>query len=280
MDYNYFLVDCGEGTQVQLRRYHYKLQKIKHVFISHLHGDHFFGLIGLISTLNLLGRKGELHVYANEQLEEIIQLQLKVSGTELLYPLIFHNTDGQKAQIIYEDSERYVKSFPLNHFVPTTGFLFREKQKPRKVNKQFLADENVPFSEIPKIKTGADFINSKGEIFKNKDITTDPPKALSFAFCSDTAYFEAMISEIKNVDLLYHEATFTSDMRQVATDKFHSTAAQAATIASKANARELLIGHFSARYKNLEELFEEAKSVFPNTRLAEEGKTFDVLGAK
>jgi len=280
MDYKYFLVDCGEGTQMQLRRYHYKLQKIKHIFISHLHGDHFFGLIGLISTLNLLGRKDELHVYANGQLKEIIELQLRVSDTELIYPLTFHSTDGQKSQILYEDSDRLIKSIPMNHMIPTTGFLFCEKQRPRKVNKQFLSDENVPFAEIPKIKAGADFIGPKGKIFKNKDITKDPPVARSFAFCSDTGYFEPMISEIRNVDLLYHEATFKSDMEQVANDKFHSTAAQAASIASKANAGELVIGHFSARYKNLEELFAEAKAVFPNTQLAEDGRTFDVRGAE
>jgi ribonuclease Z len=276
MDYKYFLMDCGEGTQMQLRRYHYKLQKIKHIFISHLHGDHFFGLIGLISTLHLLGRKDELHVFANEHLQEIIQLQLRVSGTELSFPLFFHPTDSGKPQVIYEDEERYIKSFPLSHRIPTTGFLFCEKEKPRKVIKEFLLMEDVPVAEIPKIKAGADFINANGKIFKNADITKSPPKARSFAYCSDTGYFEAIIPEIRNVDLLYHEATFASDMEQVANEKFHSTAGQAATIAKKADVGELIISHFSARYKLLEVLLEEARSVFPNTQLAEDGKIFGV----
>ncbi len=276
IDYKYFLVDCGEGTQMQLRRYHHKLQKIKHIFISHLHGDHFFGLIGLISTLHLLGRKDELHVYANEQLQEIIHLQLKVSGTELSFPFFFHPTDWHNTQIIYEDDDRYVKSFPLNHRIPTTGFLFYEKEKPRKLLKEFLFAQDVPVAEIPKIKGGADFINSEGGIFKNDEITTPPPEARSFAYCSDTAYFEAIIPEIRNVNLLYHEATFTNDLKQVAIEKLHSTAGQAATIAKKAAAGELVISHFSARYKVLEELLEEARSIFPNTHLAKDGKIFEV----
>jgi len=276
MDYKYFLVDCGEGTQMQLRRYHYKFQKIKHIFISHLHGDHFFGLIGLISTLQLLGRKDELHVYANEALQEIIRLQLKVSGTELTFPFFFHYTDAQETQIIYEDDDRYVKSFPLDHSVPTTGFLFGEKEKPRKIKKGFLVSKDVPVSIIPKIKAGADFVDVNGKVFKNNDITTAPAATRSFAYCSDTRYFEPMIGEIKNVNLLYHEATFMNDMEIVAAEKFHSTAAQAATIALKANADELVIGHFSARYKKLEELLNEAKAVFPNTQLAEDGKFFEV----
>lgn len=277
MDYKYFLVDCGEGTQIQLRRFHYKFQKIKHIFISHLHGDHFFGLIGLISTLQLLGRKDELHVYANGQLEEIINLQLKVSGTVLSYPFFFHPTGAQKPQIIYEDADRFVKSFPLNHSVPTTGFLFCEKEKPRKMKKEFLAAENVPVAEIIKIKAGADYVNPAGKLFKNDDTTISPPKARKFAYCSDTAYFEPVVPEVRDVEMLYHEATFKSDMGQVARDKFHSTAAQAATIAKKANVGGLVIGHFSARYKNdVLGLLDEAVAIFPNTHLAEDGKVFEV----
>ena len=276
MDYKYFLVDCGEGTQMQLRRYHFKLQKIKHIFISHLHGDHFFGLVGLLSTLHLLGRKEEVHVYANEQLKEIIEVQFRASGTELIFPIYFHPVDSTESRVIYEDSDRIVSSFPLNHRIPTTGFLFREKEKPRKVKKEFLMAEDVPVSEIPKIKAGADFVNQGGKVFSNNDITNNPSPARSFAYCSDTGYFEPVISEIRNVDLLYHEATFMSDMEQVAIEKFHSTARQAATIAHKANAVKLIIGHFSARYKNLDELLEEATSVFENTHLAEDGKVFEV----
>lgn len=261
---------------MQVRRYRYKLQKLRHIFISHLHGDHFFGLIGLISTLQLLGRKDELHVYANEALLEIIELQLKVSGTVLTFPFFFHPTNAAETQIIYEDKDRYVKSFPLNHRIPTTGFLFVEKDKPRKIKKEFLLSEDVPVLEFPKIKAGADFTNAKGKVYKNREITSGPPQARSFAYCSDTAYFEPVINEIENVDLLYHEATFMNDMEQVATEKFHSTAAQAASIALQAGVGKLVIGHFSARYKKLEELLEEATSVFPNTQLAEDGKVISL----
>jgi ribonuclease Z len=201
---------------------------------------------------------------------------LKVSQTDLIYPLIFHIVDTERPQVIYEDDERYVKAFPLNHSIPTTGFLFCEKQRPRKMKKSFLAAENVPVEEIPKIKAGADFINEAGMVFKNKDITISPPKPKKFAFCSDTGYHEPVVDEIRDVNLLYHEATFKNDMEKVAEEKLHSTAAQAATIAAKANAGALVIGHFSARYKHLDELLNEARAIFPQTWLAEDGKIFQV----
>jgi ribonuclease Z len=276
MNYRYFLVDCGEGTQIQLRRFHFKIQKINHIFISHLHGDHFFGLIGLVSSFHLIGRKDALHLYGSPLLEEIITMQLKATETDLIYPLIFHTVDAEKPQLIYEDEERYVKSFPLKHSIPTTGFLFGEKERPRKMKKSFLAAENVPVEEIPKIKAGADYINEAGVIFRNKDITISPPKPKKFAFCSDTAYHEPVIEEIHDVNLLYHEATFKSDLEQVAGEKLHSTAAQAATIAAKAKAGALVIGHFSARYRELDSLLQEAREIFPNTWLAEDGKIFYV----
>jgi ribonuclease Z len=279
MNYKYFLIDCGEGTQMQLRKYRFKLQKINHIFISHLHGDHFFGLIGLISTLHLLGRDKELHIYANEQLKEIIDLQLSVSGTELIFPLIFHPTNQNESEIIYEDEQRFVKSFPLNHRVPTTGFLFSEKNRLRKIRKDFLQEVDVPFDEIPKIKAGEDFVDSQGNVHLNKEITTNPLDPRTFGFCSDTSYFEPAIDNIRNINLLYHEATFMQEMAEVAHEKFHSTAAEAATIAYKAGVKGLIIGHFSARYTSLDELLDEARVIFPATRLADDGDEFKIIDA-
>jgi len=278
MNHKYFLVDCGEGTQMQLRRYKIKIQKIKHIFISHLHGDHFFGLIGLMSTFHLLGRDEELHIYANPDLQQIIDLQLKVSLTELAYPVIYHPTNAGKSEVIYEDDKNLVKTFPLIHTVPTTGFLFYEKTRLRKIKKDFLHKEEVPFDMIPKIKSGADFISEDGKIFKNEEITISPPLPRSFAYCSDTAYNESMIEHITNSDLIYHEATFMEDMKAVAAEKQHSTAAQAAEIAKQAKVDKLIIGHFSARYKELDKLYAEATAIFPETLLANDGEVFKVGG--
>jgi ribonuclease Z len=277
MDYTYFLMDCGEGTQIQMRKSKIKLQRIRHIFISHLHGDHFFGLVGLISTFHLLGRTEELHVYAPRGLQDIIQLQLMASQTQLIYPLIFHDTNPDQPEILYETDEHLVKSFPLDHRIETTGFLFAEKQKPRKLKKSFLFyDVEITVEDILKIKAGADFVSDTGRIFKNADITEDPPQPLSFAYCSDTRYFEPVIQYINKVNLLYHEATFMEDMKSVAQEKYHSTALEAATIAKKANAGMLILGHFSARYKELDQLLAEAQSIFKNTQLATDGLTIDL----
>lgn len=278
MNHKYFLVDCGEGTQMQLRRYKIKMQKIKHIFISHLHGDHFFGLIGLLSTFHLLGRDEDLHVYANHELQAIIDLQLKVSATTLAYPVHFHATSPDRSEIIYEDDRNVVKTFPLIHTIPTTGFMFYEKPRQRKFKKDFLRREDVPLEMIPKIKNGADFVAQDGRVFKNEDITVSPLPPRSFAYCSDTAYNEAMVEHIRNADLIYHEATFMEDMKTVASEKQHSTASQAAQIAKMANVDKLLIGHFSARYTDLTEIYAEAVAVFPETLLASEGEVFKVGG--
>ncbi len=280
INYKYFLVDCGEGTQIQLRRFKIKIQKINHIFISHLHGDHFFGLIGLISTYHLLGRDKELHIYANPAIEEIINLQLTVSGTRLLYPLIFHPIDADVPATIFENKDIAVKTFPLNHSVPTTGFLFIEKERARKIKKNFILKEDVPICEFQKIKNGADYINPEGKIYLNEQITVSPPQPRSFAFCSDTSYFEPVIPYIRNVDLLYHEATFMKNMANIAAEKYHSTADQAASIAKKANVKNLILGHFSARYRKLDDLLTEAQDIFPNTHLAEDGKIFRILREK
>lgn len=277
MDYTFFLMDCGEGTQIQLRKSKIKLQRIRHIFISHLHGDHFFGLIGLISTFHLLGRKDDLEVYGPKGLEEIINIQLQASQTRLNYSLTFHLTNPEKAEVVYETDDHYIKSFPLDHSIETTGFLFAEKQKPRKVKKSFLFyDVEVSVDDILKIKAGADFISNNGRVYKNKDITEDPPVPVSFAYCSDTKYFEGVIEHIRGASMLYHEATFMEDMRDVADAKFHSTAIGAATIAKKAKVDNLILGHFSARYRELDKLLEEAKNVFPNTVLAIDGATTEL----
>lgn len=263
---------------MQLRRYKIKMQKIKHIFISHLHGDHFFGLIGLLSTFHLLGRDDELHVYANPELQPIIDLQLKVSATTLSYPVHFHHTSPKKSEIIYEDDRNVVKTFPLIHTIPTTGFLFYEKPRPRKFKKDFLRREDVPLEMIPKIKNGADFVTQDGRVFKNEDITISPLPPRTFAYCSDTAYNEAMVEHISKADLIYHEATFMEDMKTIASEKQHSTASQAAQIAKMADVDKLLIGHFSARYNDLTEIYEEAAAVFPKTLLATEGEVYKVGG--
>jgi len=277
MDYTYFLMDCGEGTQVQIRKSKIKLQKIRHIFISHLHGDHFFGLIGLISTLHLLGRKDDLDIYGPEGLEKVIEIQLEASQTMLNYPLHFHITNPNQAEVVYETDEHFVKSFPLDHRIPTTGFLFAEKLKPRKIKKSFLFyDLEVSVEEILKIKNGSDFVSNTGKVYKNAEITEAPAKPISFAYCSDTKYFEAVIDHIKGVDVLYHEATFMEDMRAVADEKYHSTTLGAATIAKKANVGKLILGHFSARYRQLDKLLAEAKEIFPSAELAADGIIIDL----
>ena len=272
MDYTYFLMDCGEGTQLQIRRFKVRLQRIKHIFISHLHGDHFFGLVGLISTFHLLGRKEELHVYGPEKLREIIDIQLKASQTELIFPLHFHTTNPSEPEIVFETDAHYVKSFPLDHRIETTGFIFGEKLKPRKVKKSFLFfDEDISVEDILKVKAGEDFVSKSGKVYKNEDITDDPPVPASFAYCSDTRYYEPVAERVSKADILYHEATFMDKMKHVAEEKYHSTAKQAALIAKKAGVGKLLLGHFSARYRELDELLAEARDVFPNTELAIDG---------
>lgn len=271
----YFLIDCGEGTQMQLRRYNIRFQRISHIFISHLHGDHFFGLIGLISSFHLLGRKDPLHVYSDAKLREIIEMQLEASQTKLAYSLFFHALP-ESSEIIYEDDHQFVKAFPLDHRIATTGFLFAEKTRLRKIKKTFLAKENVSIEDIKMIKAGADFVSRSGHNYQNSEITLEPPKPRSFAYCSDTKYNETIIGHIQGASLLYHEASFGEDMAVIADEKYHSTAHDAATIALKSGAEQLIIGHFSARYKKTNDLLEEAIQVFPNTLVAEDGLTIQI----
>jgi len=266
-----FLIDCAEGTQLQIRKYHIHFQRIRRIFISHLHGDHFFGLIGLLNSLHLLGRKEELHLYGPPLLKEILDLQLDASQTTLVYPLIFHLISPAGYEMIYENDTVTVHSFPLVHSIPTCGFIFREKKQLRKIRKDRIKDLQVPVSEMLNLKKGKDYADEQGEIHKNEDLTLDPPPSRSYVYCSDTVYTESIIPYIQKADLLYHEATFMQDMTQIAHEKFHSTTIEAATLAKKAGVKKLLIGHFSARYEDLQPLLDEARSVFPETYLAEDG---------
>jgi ribonuclease Z len=270
------LLDCGEGTQIQLRKSGVKIQKISHIFISHLHGDHYFGLIGLVNTLHLLGRTQELHLYSVSPLKQLIDLQLELSRTTLAYPLIFHAFETDKPAIILDDDQFTVTTIPLDHRVPTCGFLIKEKPEKRKIRKDFLKDARVPVQYFERIKEGEDYTDEKGNVFPNRLITDDPPAVKSYAYCTDTAYHEPIIPIIKNCDLLYHEATFMEDKAADAHAKFHSTAREAATIAKKAGVKKLVIGHFSARYKEVESLLQEAKEVFPETILGQDGMTIQV----
>ena len=272
----FYMIDCAEGTQLQLRKNRIKIQRINHIFISHLHGDHFFGLIGLISTMHLLGRNKELHIYAPAPLEEILNIQLKASQTELVYPLFFHPIDPDLNDIIYEDEKLTITTIPLDHRIPTCGFLFKEKLGKRKLINDMINSLNIPINEFSGLKNGADYKDEKGNIVKNDELTEDPYPIRSYAYCSDTGFTDTIIPIVKDVNLLYHEATFTHDKVEVAREKFHSTAMDAATIAKEANAKKLIIGHFSTRYESSDLLVEEAVSIFKNTEAASDGKKFQV----
>ena len=268
-----FLIDCGEGTQLQLNLYKIKVSRIRHILISHLHGDHFFGLIGLISTMHLHCRKSELNLYGPPGLAEIITMQLKVSCTVLSFPLHFHEINPEKACCIFENEKLTIQTIPMVHRIPCTGFLFREKIKPRRIIKEKIREE-FSLIDMVSLKSGKDIKDENGNIiFKNEDYTLPPRKSRSYAYCSDTMYHEGIINHIRGVDLLYHEATFLSDREQRAKETFHATARQAATIAKKAGVGQLLIGHYSSRYKDITPFRTEAREVFDNTILAIEGET-------
>lgn len=272
----FFLIDCGEGTLIQMNRYKIKFHRINHIFISHLHGDHYLGLLGLISTMHLQGRVSTLHIHGPHDLKEIIDIQLKYSETTLRYPVEFHSIDPKNPSVLYDDEDVSISSIILSHRIPCTGFLFTEKPRQRKLKKDKLAQFNIPVTFYNELKAGKDYIDEEGKTVPNSALTIDPRKPRRYAFCSDTIFDERLISIVKGVDLLYHEATFLSDKADRAKETFHSTAAQAATIAKEAGVRRLIIGHFSARYKNLYPLLEEAKSVFPETTLAIEGDRFSI----
>ena len=272
----FFLIDCGEGTQGQFLKYKFKLNKLSHIFISHLHGDHYLGLVGLLSTLHLQGRTTEIHIYGQPELMDVIELQLRLSQTRLRYQLIFHPVQHYAPSIIYEDDDMLIKSIILNHRIPCTGYHFSEKPKPRKLIIAKLQQHNIPFSFYGRLKDGFDYEDDEGKIIPNAELTISSTAPRSYAFCSDTCYDESIIDEIKGVNLLYHEATFMNDLAERAKTTFHSTSLQAATIAKKAGVDKLIVGHFSARYRDLKPLLDEARTVFKNTELAIEGHKFSV----
>lgn len=273
---NTFLVDCGESTQLQLSRYHCKAPKIDHIFISHLHGDHYLGLMGLLFTMHLLKRDRDLHVYGPKGLSEIITIQLKYSNSTLNYNIVFHELSHTEKQLIFEDKTVTVHSFPLNHRIPCTGFLFKEKLKPIRLNKEKLPSD-ISLLQIGMLKRGEDVVDESGRLlYKNKELTLPPRKSRSYAYCSDTKYDTSIIKHIYGVDLLYHEATFLEGKAIWAEKTFHSTTDQAGKIASAANVGKLLIGHYSARYKDLTPFIEETKNYFENAELAIEGETIEI----
>ncbi|HJM16111.1 MAG TPA: ribonuclease Z [Flavobacteriales bacterium] len=271
----FFLIDCAEGTQVQLRKYKIKFQKINRVFISHLHGDHYFGLIGLISSMNLLGRDKELHIYAHQKLKSIIDIQLDVASTELCYPLFFHPITPDIDEVLFEDKKIRISTFPLNHGIDCNGFLFEEKLSPRKLLSEKVKEYNIPIDKLKEIKQGSDFISADGKKIKNTEITKENRIPNSYAFCSDTKYHEELIEKIKDVKLLYHETTFMKDRSVRADETNHSTTIDAANIANLSSAKNLLIGHFSQRYQDEDLLLKEVKSIFNKAMIASEGLIID-----
>jgi ribonuclease Z len=272
----FFLIDCGEGTQVQLRRNHLRFIRIDYIFISHLHGDHFFGLVGLISTMHLLGRKKGLHIYAPPELEEVILLQLRISTTALSYPLHFHAIQAETPVTILENNYLEVITLPLSHKIPTTGFIFREKPGLRSIHDETVKKYGIPFKVFEALKSGSDYTTSDGKLILNEELTRAPAPSRSYVYCSDTAYYEAIIPAIEGADMLYHETTFMADKAAIAAEKFHSTTVEAATIALKARVKKLLIGHYSARYDDLQPLLDESRAVFPETYLTRDGMVFDI----
>jgi len=272
----FFLIDCGEGTQIQLRKYKQVFSKINNIFISHLHGDHFFGLPGLISSFSLLGRKADLNIYCPRDLERIISCMLGGFGDKITFNINYIYTNPKQEEIIYEDKEVIVKSFPLKHRIVTTGFYFIEKQKRNRLIKEKLEAYNIPIKLRDGIINGDDFTTKDGTVIENKYLTKKPTKPRSYAYCSDTAYTEKIVETLKDCDLLYHEATFSDEHEARAKETLHSTAKQAAKIAELANTKQLIIGHFSPRYKSLDKLLEEAKSVFDNTSIVNDGDVFKV----
>ncbi|WP_185865010.1 ribonuclease Z [Blattabacterium cuenoti] len=275
MNGSYFLIDCGEGTQVQLRKAKIKFSKIIHIFISHLHGDHFFGLIGLLSTFHLLGREKTVVIFAPKGLKEIINVHFKWSYTKLRYPINYIELYSNKLEKILENEKVEVFTIPLKHRIYTNGFLFKEKLSPRKLNiKEINKISSIKISDYKNLKLGNDFISTNGKIVPNSKLTLDPPKILSYAFCSDTSYHPPIIEYIKNVDLLYHESTFLKIEENRATKTGHSTANQAADIAKRAKVKKLLLGHYSNRFPNIKDFEKEAKKIFFNTESTENLKTY------
>ena len=269
-----YLVDCGEGTQIQMIKYKIRRGKISHIFISHLHGDHYFGLIGLINTFNLLSHKQELHIYGPAPLQQIIEMQLKVADSTMCFDLHFH-TLTENATLVDNDKIR-IKSFRTTHRIECYGFSFEEKEGKRKLLIEKVRKHKIPLSFYGSLQNGLDYITPRGAVIKNDTITAPPGKGKKYAFCADTRYDEGIIEHIYGFDTIYHETTYLDALRERAFERFHSTTKQAAMIARKAMVSKLLIGHFSSKYSTLEAFQQEAKEVFSNTELAIEGVSYEV----
>ena len=268
-----FMVDCGEGTQLQMRKYRASIGKLHSLFISHLHGDHIFGLPGLISTLSLLGRTEVFTIYAHQGLELLINPLLSYMGKHMSFKIRLHQLNPDYKEVIFENNSIRISSFPLKHRIATNGFLFEEKEGPRNIIREMIDLYNIPVKKIPDIKGGDDFVTADGKVIPNETITRPPLPPRRYAYCSDTAYApEAIVPHIEGIDFLYHEATFADSEELRAAQTYHSTARQAAQIAAEAKVKKLMIGHYSSRYNELGTLLKEARSVFPNTELADEGK--------
>ncbi len=271
LDERIYLIDCAEGTQVQMMRFGVKMLKIHAVFISHLHGDHFFGLPGLISTMHLRGRTKPLHVFGPEGLEQVLTLILSYARHELSYQVVYHTVDTTLHEVIYRDEKVEVFSIPLKHRLPTSGYLFRRAQQPLNIRREFILEHDIPVEWYTRIKAGEDYVDDNGKVIPNRLITKPPIAPWSYAYCSDTKYTETIVPYIKGVDLLYHEASYGDDKADLAAEHMHSTARQAATIAKLAGVKQLLIGHFSNRYKNIMPLQEQAHEVFASTEAVKDG---------
>jgi len=270
----HILIDCGEGTQMQIRKFGVKFQRISHILISHLHGDHFFGLVGLISTMHLMGRDKGLSIYGPEELEQILRLQLEVGAAKLDFEINFVKLNGKDSGLIFEDNLIEIFYFPLKHRIPTNGFVIREKTKERRLNPLKIEGSKIQFEHMHRLKKGEDIELENGKTLKNSNYTLDPHPSYSYAYCSDTAYAEKIVQHIQNVTLLYHEATFVEKDIERARTTFHSTARQAAEIAKKANVSKLILGHLSARYDSASQHLHEAMLVFENTDVVEDGKVY------
>jgi ribonuclease Z len=269
-----YLIDCGEGTQMQMAKYKIRRSKITHIFISHLHGDHYFGLIGLLNSLSLLGRTQDLHIHAPAPLQNIINIQLQVVHGELSFKIHFH--DIIKEGLIVDDKRVTVHCFSVQHKIECWGFLFREKKHPRKIDPERARAYEIPASFYEKLQEGEDYTNKKGTIIPNDQVTLPAIPAKSYAYCADTKYDETIVEKVKGVDLLYHETTYLKNLEKIAGERFHSTTTQAAEIAKRSGAKRLLIGHFSSKYETLEEFHTEASEIFVNTELAIQGVCYRI----
>ena len=269
-----FLVDCGEGTQIQMMKYKIRRAKISHIFISHLHGDHYFGLVGLINSFGLLNHQQDLHVYGPSPLQEIIELQLKVASTTLPFQLYFHTIS--KTAVLVDDPKFEIRCFRTNHRIECYGFSFSERRKPRKIDVEKVRAAGIPATFYKRLEEGMDYTTKDDLLIKNDEVTTETPKGKTYIFCADTKYDETLVPHLRNADMIYHETTYLDNFQERAEQRFHSTSKQAALIAKKAKVKKLLIGHFSSKYAELDEFEKEARDVFENTEIAVEGVSYKV----